>query len=104
MVLAPYPGRALPPLLYCQPMAKYDAICTHLAGLPRGQRRLTLSFSRLETLLGAPLPRSAYEYDGWWRGKSPWGRVDRPRPWEKIGWTVDDLDLRIKLVTFRRQD
>ena len=85
-------------------MAKYDALRDWLAGLPASQSRVTMTFARIEQLLGEPLPRSAHEYDGWWRGKSPWGRVDRPRPWEQIGWVVADLDLRVKLVTFRRQD
>lgn len=83
---------------------KYAALRDHLAGLPAAQTRLTMTFARIEQLLGEPLPRSAYEYDGWWQGQSPWGRVHRPRPWEQIGWVVMDLDLRTKLVTFRRQD
>ncbi|MBA2448462.1 MAG: hypothetical protein H0V51_10610 [Chloroflexi bacterium] len=85
-------------------MAKYDPLRDHLVGLPGSQSRLTMSFSKVEELLGEPLPRSALEYEGWWQGKSPWGRVQRPRTWEQAGWVVDQLDLRVKLVTFRRQD
>jgi len=90
-------------------VAKYDALREHLAGLPRGQTRLTMTFAQIEGLLGAsarqaiPLPRPAYAHEEWWRGKTPWGRVERARPWEQVGWVVDDLSLRAKLVTFRRQ-
>jgi hypothetical protein len=29
--------------------------------------------------------------------------VIESRPWETVGWVVDDLDLRLGIVTFRRQ-
>ena len=85
-------------------MAKYDALRDHLAGLPRGQRRLTMTFAKVEDLLGEPLPPSAHAYDDWWRGSTRWSKVVKLRAWEQAGWVVDDLDLRVKLVTFRRQD
>ncbi|HZO33107.1 MAG TPA: hypothetical protein VFH48_44755 [Chloroflexota bacterium] len=86
-------------------MAKYDPLRDFLAGLPRGQSRATLSFVRVEELLGEPLPPSARTYDDWWRGRARWRKVIdvESRPWEKAGWVVDDLDLRLGLVTFRRQ-
>jgi hypothetical protein len=84
-------------------MAKYDPLRDHLAGLPRGQNSLTLSFARVEALLGEPLPPSARTYDDWWRGRARWRKVVEARPWERAGWVVDDLDLRLGLVTFRRQ-
>ena len=85
-------------------MAKYDPLRDHLAGLPRGQNSITLSFTRVEALLGEPLPPSAHQYDDWWRGRARWRKVIEGRPWEEIGWVVDELDLRSRLVTFRRQE
>ncbi|MCC7371572.1 MAG: hypothetical protein IT306_24345 [Chloroflexi bacterium] len=84
-------------------MAKYDPLRDYLDGLPRSQVRISLSFTRVEQLIGEPLPPSAREYDDWWRGKARWRKVIEARPWERIGWVVDDLDLRLGLVTFRRQ-
>ena len=86
-------------------MAKYDPLRDFLTGLPRAQSRATLSFTRVEQLIGEPLPPSARTYDDWWRGRARWRKVidTSSRPWEKAGWVVDDLDLRIGLVTFRRQ-
>ena len=86
-------------------VAKYDPLRDHLAGLPRGQNRTTLTFARIEQLLGEPLPHSARAYDDWWRGRARWRKVVdvTSRPWESAGWVVDDLDLKLGLVTFRRQ-
>jgi hypothetical protein len=81
-------------------MAKYDPLRDFLAGLPRGQGRATLSFARV----GEPLPPSARAYDDWWRGRARWRKVIEGRPWEIAGWVVDDLDLRLGIVTFRRQN
>ena len=89
-------------------MAKYDPLREFLSGLPRGQKQVTLGFRRLEELLGDPLPPSALEYEQWWRGgRVKRGRVDanwqdqvQQRAWEGAGWTVEDLDLLLKNVTF----
>lgn len=98
-------------------MAKYDPLRDYLAGLPSGQKRVTLGFGRIEQLLGEPLPPSATKYEAWWLG----GRPDRParrgsragrevwrdqvqvEAWESIGWMVEELDLRLRTVTFRRR-
>ena len=90
-------------------MAKYDALANHLAALPRGQNRVTLTFAKIEQLLGlvaghpAALPPSAYAYEDWWRGGTRWSRVVQIRAWERAGWVAEDLNLRARLVTFRRQ-
>ena len=100
---------ALPSAHSC--MAKYDPLRTFLSGLPRGQKQVTLGFKRVEEMLGDPLPPSALEYEQWWRGGHvKRGRIDanwqdqvQQRAWEEIGWTVEDLDLMLKNVTFRRK-
>ena len=91
-------------------MPKYEPLKDFLEGLPRMQRQVTLGFKRLEDLLGEPLPPSALEYEQWWRGgRVKRGRIDanwqdqvQQRAWEGAGWTVEDLDLVLKNVTFRR--
>src|SRR5215471_8079364 len=92
-------------------MPKYDPLRDFLNGLPRGQKQVTLGFGRVEELLGEPLPPSAREYEQWWRGgRVKRGRIDanwqdqvQQRAWEDIGWTVEELDLLLKNVTFRRR-
>ncbi len=85
-------------------MAKYDPLRDFLAGLPRGQRRVTMSFAKVEEVLGASLPPSAHQYEDWWQGSTRWSKAITIRAWEKVGWVVDDLNLRSRLVTFRKQD
>lgn len=92
-------------------MAKYDPLHDFLAGLPRAQRQVTLGFARLEQILGEPLPPSALEYEQWWwGGRVKRGRIDanwqdqvQQRAWEDAGWTVEDLSLPLRNVTFRRR-
>lgn len=92
-------------------MPKYDPLHDFLVALPSGQRQVTLGFRRVETLLGEPLPPSATEYEQWWLGgRVKRGRIDatwsdqvQQRAWEDAGWTVDDVDLLVKAVTFRRR-
>lgn len=85
-------------------MAKYDALRDHLAGLPRGQKRVTMTFAKVEEILHESLPPSAHRYEDWWQGSTRWSKVMPERAWEKVGWVVDDINLRVKMVTFRKQD
>lgn len=91
-------------------MPKYEPLADFLNSLPKAQKQVTLGFKRVEDLLGEPLPPSALEYEQWWRGgRVKRGRIDanwqdqvQQRAWEGAGWTVEDLDLLLKNVTFRR--
>jgi hypothetical protein len=90
---------------------KYDALRDFLAALPKGQKQVTLGFRRIEDLIGEPLPPSARTYEQWWwGGRVKRGRIDanwqdqvQQRAWEDAGWTVEDLSLLLKSVTFRRR-
>ena len=92
-------------------MPKYEPLSAFLRGLPSGQKQVTLGFRRIEELLGEALPPSATTYEQWWRGgRVKRGRIDanwqdqvQQRAWEDVGWTVEDLDLLLKNVTFRRR-
>ncbi|MDQ3811934.1 MAG: hypothetical protein M3336_16755 [Chloroflexota bacterium] len=92
-------------------MPKYEPLRAFLASLPTGQKQVTLGFARLEQLLGEPLPPSAASYEQWWRGgRVRRGRIDanwqdqvQQRAWLDAGWTIEDLDLLLKTVTFRRR-
>ena len=92
-------------------MPKYEPLHDFLTALPRGQKQVTLGFSRIEGLLGEPLPPSAREYEQWWLGGHvKRGRIDanwqdqvQQRAWEEAGWTVDEVSLPLRTVTFRRR-
>jgi hypothetical protein len=90
-------------------VAKYDALRDYLRSLPGVQRRVTFGFRRLEELLGEPLPPSASKYEAWWLGgRAPvgparyWRDQVQEQSWEEAGWAVDEVDLLLKNVTFRR--
>ena len=92
-------------------MPKYEPLRDFLASLPSGQKQVTLGFRRMEELLGEPLPPSATTYEQWWYGgRVKRGRIDanwqdqvQQRAWLDAGWTVEELDLLLKSVTFRRR-
>lgn len=92
-------------------MPKYEPLQAFLASLPRSQKQITMSFPRIERVLGEPLPPSAVEYEQWWTGGHvKRGRIDanwqdqvQQRAWEDAGWTVEEVDLNLKSVTFRRR-
>jgi len=90
-------------------MAKYDLLRDYLDGLPRVQRRVTLGFRRLEELLGEPLPPSAMKYEAWWLGgpapvgkAKAWRNQVQEQSWGAAGWVIEDVDLLLKTVEFRR--
>jgi hypothetical protein len=90
-------------------MAKYDQLRDYLRSLPGGQRRVALGFRRLEELLDEQLPPSASKYEAWWLGgRAPvgpakfWRDQVQEQAWEAAGWAVDEVDLLLKNVTFRR--
>ena len=56
-----------------------------------------MSFEQIERILGFKLPKSAYEYETWWSGRS------HARVWLSAGWRTQDVNLAVHKVTFRRQ-
>lgn len=77
-------------------MAKYDALERFLLGCNR--ETVTLSFSDIEQLLGAPLPRSAFTYREWWAN----GGHVQSYAWLNSGFSVDRVDFSKKTVSFRK--
>ena len=49
---------------------KYAALYYWLNAQPTGKTRVELGFKRIEDILQAKLPRSAYEHDAWWLDRS----------------------------------
>ena len=68
-----------------------------------GEWRVTLTFARVEALLGRPLPATACagrHYRAWWGGLT-----NAPHAWygwQRDGWTVEAVDLAAGTVTFAR--
>ena len=76
---------------------KYEALTRHLAGTP--ERRTTLSFQRIEDLIGDRLPRGARLDHTWWANTRDPDR-EQSRSWLGAGWKVDEVNLATESVTF----
>ena len=83
-------------------MSKYDRLGEHLSGLDRGTSH-TLSFDRIEAILGLRLPRSARAYQAWWANQVGEGHV-QSNAWLDSGWHTERLSLPHKHVTFTPVD
>lgn len=82
----------------------YAPLGDHLATCGvAGERRVTLGFAALETVLGRPLPATAREsrrHRQWWLDGAY-----RPHAWYgwlRAGWRVEAVDLAAETVTFAR--
>ena len=80
-------------------MSKYDRLAEHLSGLAR-ETSHTLSFDRIEAILGFRLPKSAREYQAWWANQVGEGHV-QSNAWLDKGWHTELLSLTGKQVTFK---
>ena len=81
-------------------MSKYSPLRNHLRGLTSSS--WTASFADIERILGASLPRSAFEYQEWWANDLNDAR--QSSAWTAIGWKAVNLSLSRRLVTFIRED
>ena len=70
-----------------------------------GGRRATLTFAALEAFLGRPLSataRAPRRYRRWWSSEP-----NAPHAWygwQRVGWTVEAIDLAAETVTFARPE
>ena len=74
---------------------KYEPLGEHLAALPSIQKRVVISFQKIETILGAALPRRPANTRSGGSGRR-WTRVEnsqvQERAWHSVGWSVEDVD------------
>ena len=83
-------------------MPKYDRLAEYLSGLDR-ETTHTLSFERIESILGFRLPKSAREYQAWWANQVGPGHV-QSNAWLDSGWHTELLSLKQRHVTFKPVD
>ncbi|MBI5880388.1 MAG: hypothetical protein HZB53_22275 [Chloroflexi bacterium] len=81
---------------------KYAALHRWLKAQPAGKSRVEMSFKRIEEILQAQLPRSAYDYDAWWRDASEGSSHVQARAWLDAGWRITALNRSNGSVTFTR--
>lgn len=78
-------------------MGKYAPIADFL--VDQSADRVRLDFEALEKLLGAPLPRSADEYQAWWANDASHSQA---KAWLDAGWQTENLNLAGRTVEFVR--
>lgn len=80
--------------------SKYAALADWLASQPGHIDTVRLSFQEIETIIGGPLPASAYEHRAWWANDvqgHPHSQL-----WLEAGWRTNYLNRTEKVVTFVR--
>jgi hypothetical protein len=60
---------------------------------------ITLSFAKLESVLGVPLPDSARKYPAWWANQTP--SSSQSGAWTSAGWHAHP-NLKAQSVTFQK--
>jgi hypothetical protein len=79
-------------------MSKYEPLSLFLER--NDSARLTLSFDKIEEVLGFSLPRSASNHPAWW-ANNPEGH-SHSRAWIDAGWRTENLNLTARKVDFVR--
>lgn len=61
---------------------------------------VTLTFARIEEMLGHPLPPSARKHGAWWSNSRSKGRHNES--WLSVGWETTNCDMKEQSITFLR--
>ncbi len=77
-------------------MAKYDKLTDWLRN-----PTVVLTFDEIEKIIEDKLPDAALKYRPWW-GNEKGAESRQCRAWLDAGWEVGKVDLKGKLVLFRR--
>ena len=82
------------------PPSKYAPLSMFLARRAKYANYVTLSFSRIEDIIGDKLPDSAFNQKHWWNNN-----VNRSHSesWLTVGWAVEDVNLDKKEVVFKKE-
>ena len=81
---------------------KYALLEQYLRGLPLSQDEETLTFERIEQILGDSLPTFAYEDSAWWSNQKQGIQIET-NPLMDAGWMAEIVNLQEKWVRFVRQ-
>lgn len=65
-----------------------------------GQEELSLTLTEIETLIGRPLPPTAYQHRGWWSNRN--STLTHASAWMDAGYHVLEADLDSQRITFRK--
>jgi len=78
---------------------KYSPLSEYLARRGRYTDLVTLTFAKIQSIIGDSLPSSASQDMHWWNNTP--SRV-QAQAWIDVGWRVQDVNLSERTVTFRK--
>lgn len=80
-------------------MSKYSPLERYLKNAKSSRNDITLSFARVEEIIGDELPASANKYREWWSNETEGSHV-QARAWLNVGWKVESVSFSRKEVRF----
>ncbi|HNK62671.1 MAG TPA: hypothetical protein PKL78_06545 [Anaerolineales bacterium] len=79
----------------------YSPLKKYLLEQPKTTLRIMLTFEKVESILGHPLPPSAYHYRSWWSNERD-GHHSHALAWLNAGWQIQSFNQKQKWVIFHR--
>ena len=79
-------------------MSKYQSLATHLH--QSGQDSIAMTFAKIERIVGAKLPPSAFKYRAWW-SNNPMNSVIT-RAWLDAGYKTEKVDMSKRKLIFKK--
>jgi hypothetical protein len=79
---------------------KYSPLTRYLARRANYTDVATLSFQRIEGIIGDSLPPQAYKTAEWWKNSHTGAQRNA---WLDVGWHVEDVNIEKRTVAFRRE-
>jgi hypothetical protein len=80
-------------------VSKYARLEGHLKFRATFTSLVTLSFARIDGLIGSNLPMEAYKDPAWWSNASS---SIHTKAWLDAGWEVQEVNLKEGCVTFKK--
>ncbi len=80
-------------------VSRYAGLEGHLKFRASFTDTVTLKFARIDGLIGANLPMSAYRDKLWWSNASS---SEHAKAWLNAGWEVQDINFKEGTVTFKK--
>lgn len=82
-----------------KPGSKYYSLFEHLQKCD--QAEITLTFSKIETVMDNSLPASAFNQKNWWSNRDSSSAL-QAKAWVNAGYHIESVDLTQQTVTFRK--
>lgn len=80
---------------------KYDPLRDYLIERGASTTTIDLSFAQIESIIGADLPPSAFEYREWWANQTDVSKRSQARAWIEAGFTVENVQQQPKAGAVR---